>query len=142
MAAADFVAYSAPPGCVTPNSVRFLAFPGWFQLLLQLLPHDHVVSPLKYHTPGFACTPRERNPMESSQVSEGGQVIRPPGVLRVACLQAPSLIFQRPWRVNKAFLDMGVLTKYDQIEPIYLPQCVITYIYLYPVYTYIHSQAF
>jgi hypothetical protein len=29
---------------------------------------------------------------------------------------------------------MGVLTKCDQIEPIYLPQSVVTYIYLHPVY--------
>jgi hypothetical protein len=29
---------------------------------------------------------------------------------------------------------MGVLTKYDQIEPIYLPQSVVTYIDLYPAY--------
>jgi hypothetical protein len=29
---------------------------------------------------------------------------------------------------------MGVLTKYDQIEPICLPQSVVTYIYLHPVY--------
>jgi hypothetical protein len=62
------------------------------------------------------------------------QVIGPPGVLRVACLQAFSFTFQRPWRVNKAFEDMGVLTKYDQIEPIYLPHSVVTYIYLHPAY--------
>jgi hypothetical protein len=29
---------------------------------------------------------------------------------------------------------MGVLTKYDQIKPIYLPQGVVTYIYLHPEY--------
>jgi hypothetical protein len=29
---------------------------------------------------------------------------------------------------------MGVLTKYDQIELIYLPQSIVTYIYLHPVY--------
>jgi hypothetical protein len=28
---------------------------------------------------------------------------------------------------------MGVLTKYDRIEPNYLPQSVVTYIYLHPV---------
>jgi hypothetical protein len=33
---------------------------------------------------------------------------------------------------------MGVLTKYDQIEPIYLPQNIITYIYLHPVYCALH----
>jgi hypothetical protein len=35
---------------------------------------------------------------------------------------------------------MGVLTKYkyDRIEPIYLPQSVVTYIYLHPVY--IHNS--
>jgi hypothetical protein len=43
-----------------------------------------------------------------------------PGVLRVACLQAS---------------DLGVLTKYDRTEPIYLPQSVAIYIYLHPVYT-------
>jgi hypothetical protein len=29
---------------------------------------------------------------------------------------------------------MGVLTKYDQIEPIYLPQKVVIFIYLHSVY--------
>jgi nitrate reductase cytochrome c-type subunit len=29
---------------------------------------------------------------------------------------------------------MGVLTKYDQIDPIYLPQSVVTYIYLHSVH--------
>jgi hypothetical protein len=29
---------------------------------------------------------------------------------------------------------MGVLTKYDQTEAICLPQSVVTYIYLHPVY--------
>jgi hypothetical protein len=33
---------------------------------------------------------------------------------------------------------MGVLTKYDQIEPIYLPQSVATYISLHPIYIYIY----
>jgi hypothetical protein len=54
----------------------------------------------------------------------GGQVIGPLGVLRVAFLQASSFTFQRPRHINKAFPAMGVLTKYDQIEAIYLPQCV------------------
>jgi hypothetical protein len=31
---------------------------------------------------------------------------------------------------------MGVLTKYDKIEPIYLPQSIVTYISLHPVYIY------
>jgi hypothetical protein len=35
------------------------------------LPQDHVVSPLESRTPGFACTPRERNPMESNHGSDG-----------------------------------------------------------------------
>jgi hypothetical protein len=35
---------------------------------------------------------------------------------------------------RKRFLDMGVITKYDQIELISLPQSVVTYIYLQPVY--------
>jgi hypothetical protein len=35
---------------------------------------------------------------------------------------------------KKAFPDMGVLIKYDQIEPIYLPQRVVTYISLHTVY--------
>jgi hypothetical protein len=30
---------------------------------------------------------------------------------------------------------MGVLTKYDQIEPIYLLQSVVTFIYLHSVYS-------
>jgi hypothetical protein len=30
---------------------------------------------------------------------------------------------------------MGVLTRYDQIEPIYLPQSVVKYISLHSVYT-------
>jgi hypothetical protein len=34
------------------------------------LPQDHVVSQLETRTPGFACTPRERNPVETSQRSE------------------------------------------------------------------------
>jgi hypothetical protein len=29
---------------------------------------------------------------------------------------------------------MGVLTKYDQLRPIYPPQSVVTYIYLHSVY--------
>jgi hypothetical protein len=57
-----------------------------------------------------------------------------PGVLQVACLQVSSSTFQRPYGVNSAIPYMGVLTKYDHIAPIYLPQCVITYIYLQPVY--------
>jgi hypothetical protein len=36
--------------------------------------------------------------------------------------------------VNKAFPDMDVLTKYDHIEPIYLPHGVITNIYLRSAY--------
>jgi hypothetical protein len=43
-----------------------------------------------------------------------------------------SFTFQRPRRVNKAFSDMGVLSKYVQIEPIYLPYSAVTYIYLHP----------
>jgi hypothetical protein len=39
-----------------------------------------------------------------------------------------------PYCQKEAFQDTGVLTKYNQIEPSYLPQSVITYIYLYPVY--------
>lgn len=35
---------------------------------------------------------------------------------------------------KEALQNMGVLTKYNQIEPIYVPHNVITYIYLYPVY--------
>jgi hypothetical protein len=27
----------------------------------------------------------------------------------------------------------GVLTKYDQIKPVYLPQSIVTHIYLHPV---------
>jgi hypothetical protein len=46
--------------CYAELFERFPAFPRWFQLLLQFLPQDHVVSPLESHTPGFACTPRER----------------------------------------------------------------------------------
>jgi hypothetical protein len=65
------------------------------------------MSPLESRTPGFACAPRESNPMKSSQESEGGQVIGTPRVLRVACLQASSFTFQRPWCANKAFPDMG-----------------------------------
>jgi hypothetical protein len=37
---------------------------------------------------------------------------------------------------------MGVLTKYDQIEPIYLPQSVVTYISLHPVYRFLYSKTF
>jgi hypothetical protein len=54
-----------------------------------------------------------------------------PGVLCVACLQTSSFTFQRPWHVNKAFPDMGVLTKYDQIEPICLSQSVVTYCHVF-----------
>jgi hypothetical protein len=56
---------------------RFPAFPGLFQLLLQSLPQDHVVSPLESRTPGFACTPREMKPVESSQESEGARLLDP-----------------------------------------------------------------
>jgi hypothetical protein len=37
------------------------------------------------------------------------------------------------WCQKEAFPDIGVLTKYDKIEPIYLPQSIVTYIYLHPV---------
>jgi hypothetical protein len=33
-----------------------------------------------------------------------------------------------------AFPDIGVLTKYDQIEPVFLPQSIVICIYLHPVY--------
>jgi hypothetical protein len=93
--------------CYAELFEQFPAFPGWFQLLLQFLPQDHVVSPLESRTPdarhfpgGFSCYcnschkimlclhwslvhrlcmyPRERNQMESSQGERGGQVIGPP----------------------------------------------------------------
>jgi hypothetical protein len=53
-------------------------------------------------------------------------------------MNAPSCHFRSPTGclptgVNKAFPDMGILKKYDHIEPIYLPQSVVTYIYLHPV---------
>jgi hypothetical protein len=34
---------------------------------------------------------------------------------------------------NNAFPDMGVLTKYDQNDPVYLPYSAVTFIYLHPV---------
>jgi hypothetical protein len=43
--------------------------------------------------------------------------------------------FCDPYCQKEAFPDMGVLTKCDQIEPIYLPQSVATYISLHPVYS-------
>jgi hypothetical protein len=75
MAAADFVAYSAPADYVILNLFeRFPTFLGWFQLLLQLLLQDHVVSPLESRTPGFACIPKERsNGVESG--SEGAKLL-------------------------------------------------------------------
>jgi hypothetical protein len=39
------------------------------------LPQDHIVSPLESCTQDFACTPRERNSMESSQGSEGARLL-------------------------------------------------------------------
>jgi hypothetical protein len=53
MAAANFIV------CYAELFERSLAFPWWFQLLLQFLPQDHDVSPLESRTPGFACTPSE-----------------------------------------------------------------------------------
>jgi hypothetical protein len=35
---------------------------------------------------------------------------------------------------------MGVLTKYDQIEPIYLSQSLVTHIYLHSVYIYLDGS--
>jgi hypothetical protein len=35
---------------------------------------------------------------------------------------------------KEAFPDMGALTTYDQTEPIYLPQGIVTYISLHHVY--------
>jgi hypothetical protein len=40
--------------------------------------------------------------------------------------------------VNKVFPDMVVLTKHDQIEPVYISQSIVTYIYLDPEYVYTH----
>jgi hypothetical protein len=56
-------------------------------------------------------------------------------------VRASYFTYQMRYRVNKAFPDMGVITKYDQIEPIYLPQSLVTYIYLHPVYAvyFLHS---
>jgi hypothetical protein len=42
--------------------------------------------------------------------------------------KGPPSHFRGP-SVNKAFPDMDVLTKYDQIEPIHLPQSVVTYLF-------------
>jgi hypothetical protein len=39
-----------------------------------------------------------------------------------------------PYCQKKAFPNMGVLTKYDHIERIYLPQAAVAYIYLHPVF--------
>jgi hypothetical protein len=58
--------------CYAELLERFPAFPGWFQLLLQFLPQDHVVSPLESRTPGFACT----SGVKSGE--RGGQVTGPP----------------------------------------------------------------
>jgi hypothetical protein len=38
---------------------RFLAFPGWFQLLLQFLPQDHVVSPLESRNQALHVPPEK-----------------------------------------------------------------------------------
>jgi hypothetical protein len=45
------------------------------------------------------------------------------------------LAYRRPahFRGHKTFPDRGVITKYDQIEPTFLPQSVVTYIYLHPI---------
>jgi hypothetical protein len=39
-----------------------------------------------------------------------------------------------PFVQKEAFPDMGVLTKCDHIEPVYLPYSAVTYIYLHPLY--------
>jgi hypothetical protein len=48
--------------------------------------------------------------------------------------------FCDPWCQKEVFPDMGVLTKYDQTEPIYLPQSVVTYISLHLVYSGIYTS--
>jgi hypothetical protein len=55
MAAADLISCSVPPGyiCYAELFDRVSAFPGWFQLLLQFLPQDHIVFPPESRTPGF-----------------------------------------------------------------------------------------
>jgi hypothetical protein len=72
MAPADCTAWL----CYAELFEEFPAFPEWFQLLLQFLPQDHVLSPLQSRTPGLACTPSEIYLKESSQ--GGGQVIGAP----------------------------------------------------------------
>jgi hypothetical protein len=52
--------------CYAKLFERFLAFPEWLQLLMQFLPQDHVAPLLESCTPGFASTPRERNPVVKS----------------------------------------------------------------------------
>jgi hypothetical protein len=99
-----------------------------------ILATNRVVSPLESRTPGFACAPKERNSVDSRHKSEGATLLGLLGVLRISYLKAASFTFQRPCRLNKMFPYMGVLTKYDEIEPIYLPQSVVTYIYLHAVY--------
>jgi hypothetical protein len=55
-------------------------------------------------------------------------------------LMHPLRNFCDPWCQKGAFPDMCVLTKYSQIEPIYLPHSVVTYISLHSVYTSMYMQ--
>jgi hypothetical protein len=40
---------------------------------------------------------------------------------------------------KEAFPDIGVLKKYDQIEPIYLPQSIVTYLFTPCIYIYTYT---
>jgi hypothetical protein len=71
--------------------------------------------------------------MKSSQGSERARLLGLSQSYGLLTYRRPSH-FQRPWCVNKAFPDMGELTKYDQIEPIYLPQSVVTYLFTPYIY--------
>jgi hypothetical protein len=61
--------------CYAELFERFPTFPGWLQLLLQFLPQDHVLCLNRslvhqaLHVP-----PRQRNPVASSQGSEGDRI--------------------------------------------------------------------
>jgi hypothetical protein len=74
MAAADFIACSAPPGCYAELFGKFPNFPYGSRCYCNSCHKIVLFSPLESRTPGFAYTPRERNPMESSW-EQGGEVI-------------------------------------------------------------------
>ncbi|PNF21810.1 hypothetical protein B7P43_G08456 [Cryptotermes secundus] len=62
--------------CYAELFERFLSFPGWFQLLLQFLPQDHVASTGVSYT-RLCMYPQRKKSVESSQRSKGAFMSNP-----------------------------------------------------------------